>query len=254
VSAERICMGNAGDVLPGTNDPGGYAEGRFRDLRDRQRRRLRPLTWPLLAVSVLLALWGFKRTDWFTGLLLIFAGAVYTMVLVLRDWMPHPIQKWGDGAEAERDTARRLAHLPQGEWHVWHDLGGKYGNVDHLVIGPAGVFALDTKAWWGQTLTFENRQPVLTARHQPERGNRWAKVPSAAGASAAAQSRALRALVGASIRVTPVVVAWADTERMATETGGVTYVRGEAVDQWLLGLPHVVSPDTVSRLAAAVGR
>jgi len=141
-------MGNPGDVLPGTNEPGGYAESRFRDIRDKQRRRLRPLTWLLLVVSVLLALWGFERTDWFTGLLLIFAGAVYTMVLALRDWMPHPIQKWGDGAEAERDTARRLGNLPQGKWHVWSgmDPDGKCGNVYHLVIGPAGVFALDTKA------------------------------------------------------------------------------------------------------------
>ena len=81
----------------------------------------------------------------------------------------------------------------------------------------------------------------------------WAKVPSATGLSAAAQSRALRALVGTSIRVTPVVVAWADTERVATETGGVTYVGGEAVDQWLLAIPRVLSPDTVTRLAAAVG-
>jgi hypothetical protein len=33
----------------------------------------------------------------------------------------------------------------------------------------------------------------------------------------------VRALVGAPIRVTPVVVACADTERVATETGGVTF-------------------------------
>ena len=44
----------------------------------------------------------------------------------------------------------------------------------------------------------------------------------------------------------------ADTEREATETGGVTYVRGEAVDQWLLGLPEALSAETVARLAAAV--
>ncbi len=247
-------MARDGDVLPGTNEPGGYAEQRFQDLRQKQRRRLRPLTWPILAASVLLAVWGFTRTDWFTGLLLIFGGALYTSFLALRDWMPHPIQKWGDGAEAERDTARRLANLPEGEWHVWHDLGGKYGNLDHLVIGPAGVFAMDTKAWWGQTLTFENRQPILTARHQPERGNRWAKVPSAAGAAAATQSKALRALAGASVRVWPVVVAWADTERVATETGGVTYVRGESVDQWLLALPRALTPDAVRTLVDSVGR
>jgi hypothetical protein len=180
-------------------------------------------------------------------------GALYAAFLELRDWMPHSIQKWGDGAEAERDTARRLANLPTVEWHVWHDLGSKWGNLDHLVVGPAGVFAMDTKAWRGQTLTFDNRQPILTARHQPERGNRWAKVPAAAGAAAARQSKALRALAGDSVRVWPVVVAWADTERVATQTGGVTYVRGDSVDQWLLGLPPVLSQERIDKLAARIG-
>ena len=247
-------MPSVEEVRPGTNQPGGYAEQRFRDLRARHRRRLRPVTWPVLAVCVVCALWGFARTDWITSLLLFTSGGLYVTFLALRDSLPHPIQKWGDGAEAERDTARRLARLPESEWHVWHDLAGKYGNLDHLVVGPAGVFAMDTKAWWGQSLTFENRQPVLTARHQPERGNRWAKVPAAAGASAAAQSRALRSLVGASVRVWPVVVAWADTERVATETGGVSYVRGDSVDQWLLALPPALTPAAIAKIVHAIGR
>lgn len=30
--------------------------------------------------------------------------------------------------------------------HVYHDLDGRYGNIDHLVVGPGGVFAVETKA------------------------------------------------------------------------------------------------------------
>jgi len=254
VGVEPNPMVSTGDIRAGTSQPGGHAEQRYRDLRAKQRRRMRPVTGTLIAMSFLLAIWGFARTDWMTSVPLFLGGGLFATGLALRDLMPHPIQKWGDGAEAERDTARRLARLPEPLWHVWHDLATKYGNLDHLVVGPAGVFVMDTKAWWGQSLTFEDRQPVLRARHQPERGNRWAKVPASAGASAAAQSRALRSLIGASIRVTPVVVAWADTERVATETGGVTYVRGDAVDQWLLDLHPVLSPETVARIVTAVGR
>lgn len=50
------------------------------------------------------------------------------------------------GAEGERKTGKILDRLPDG-WHVFHDLpmpGGR-GNVDHVVVGPAGVFTVETK-------------------------------------------------------------------------------------------------------------
>jgi hypothetical protein len=45
------------------------------------------------------------------------------------------------GATGERQTASELARLPD-TWRVAHDVPDGRGNWDHIVIGPAGVFAI----------------------------------------------------------------------------------------------------------------
>ncbi len=58
---------------------------------------------------------------------------------------------WAKGAEGERITAQRLAALPA-QYVVFHDLHvpGSAANVDHLVVGPTGVFMVDSKAYSGE--------------------------------------------------------------------------------------------------------
>ena len=56
------------------------------------------------------------------------------------------------GAEGEEATAAALAGLPAEEWTVFHDLrwpGRKFANVDHIVVGPPGVYVIDSKNWSG---------------------------------------------------------------------------------------------------------
>jgi hypothetical protein len=55
-------------------------------------------------------------------------------------------EAWGVGADGERRTARDLDRLGPG-YHVFHDLRlpGSRANIDHLVIGPTGVFTVETK-------------------------------------------------------------------------------------------------------------
>lgn len=55
------------------------------------------------------------------------------------------------GAVGERIVAELLARLPS-EWFVLHDIhwpGRDKANIDHLVIGPTGIFVLDAKNWSG---------------------------------------------------------------------------------------------------------
>jgi Nuclease-related domain len=58
---------------------------------------------------------------------------------------------WQRGAQGERHTARLLRRLPRHGFVVFHDLAvpGSQANVDHLVIGPTGVFVIDSKQWIG---------------------------------------------------------------------------------------------------------
>ncbi len=58
---------------------------------------------------------------------------------------------WQRGAHGERHTARLLDRLTRDGFIVFHDLAvpGSPANVDHLVIGPTGVFVIDSKQWTG---------------------------------------------------------------------------------------------------------
>ena len=60
---------------------------------------------------------------------------------------------WAAGAEGERRVAEALTQLPS-DWLVLHDRllmpGLAESNLDHLLVGPAGVILIDAKNWAGQ--------------------------------------------------------------------------------------------------------
>jgi hypothetical protein len=60
--------------------------------------------------------------------------------------MPVASRSWYDGAIGELIVGHELANLPS-NWHVLHavPVGRKGRDIDHLVIGPGGVFVLNTK-------------------------------------------------------------------------------------------------------------
>jgi Nuclease-related domain len=59
---------------------------------------------------------------------------------------------WRRGAAGERRTARFLGPLERRGWAVLHDLAvpGSRANIDHLAIGPGGVFVIDSKQYRGR--------------------------------------------------------------------------------------------------------
>jgi Nuclease-related domain len=77
------------------------------------------------------------------------AAAVLAWLLRFR---PSPATvAWRRGAQGERRTARLLAPLEQRGYQVFHDLAvpGSAANVDHLVVGPTGVYVIDSKRYRG---------------------------------------------------------------------------------------------------------
>ncbi len=53
------------------------------------------------------------------------------------------------GARAEEHVGSLLEQLPAGEWRVIHDASLGHGNVDHILVGPPGVFTIETKSHAG---------------------------------------------------------------------------------------------------------
>ncbi len=86
---------------------------------------------------------------------------------------------WRTGEKGEELVAKELARLPEG-WHVLHSIrvGDSGADIDHLVIGRAGVFSLNTKhhrnasIWVARNVFMVNgqRQPYIrNSRHEAER-------------------------------------------------------------------------------------
>ncbi len=79
---------------------------------------------------------------------------------------------WRRGAEGERVVAELLeTELPDG-YHVFNDVRfpGRTANIDHLVVGPSGVFVLNTKNWRG-TVGWAEDGKTLLWNGEPEKKN-----------------------------------------------------------------------------------
>lgn len=126
----------------------GWSAGqRFKTLAKAWRRRaLRPvfLACSGLVIGFLIAgtVVAGQAKFWLGAL----AGGTVALYMALRDSPPWHIEKWRVGEEGDRRTAKALRRLPRSDCETWHDLPGKNGtNVDHVVLGPGGVFLLDSK-------------------------------------------------------------------------------------------------------------
>lgn len=119
----------------------------------------------ILAVVLAIAAIGFGFGGYLIGQLLrhspvwALAAAFLALVLLFRllfiqaqrkieGLEQEPFDLSGD-AEAYDQVRNTLEELPD-EFRVIHDLSTPYGKVDHVVVGPTGVFVLATKAWKGE--------------------------------------------------------------------------------------------------------
>ncbi len=131
---------------------GGSAGQRFKTLAKAWRRRaLRPVFLACSGLVIGFAIAGTVVTGQAKFWLGALAGGTMALYMALRESPPWHIEKWRVGEEGERRTAKALRQLPGREWKAWHDLPGKNGtNVDHVVLGPAGLFLLDSKNYSGE--------------------------------------------------------------------------------------------------------
>ncbi len=159
------------------------------------------------------------------------------------------------GAQAERRVVRTLAELGD-EWTVLHsvvvDPAGSEDRlpprVDHLVVGPAGVFAIRVHAhsgqsvWVGET-TFIVDDARLSLLVDAEElgiavGRRLSGGPGVVGPPHAAL-------------VTPCLVLDSPAElRINQRPGRVEVVTGRSFGSWLNSLPRLLSPAAVERIAS----
>jgi len=127
-------------------------------------RRRRAAEWTLYQRTLPLRLAGVAVAALVAGLAvgqvapaLVGWAALLAAALVgwrLRFQVSQDARNWQRGARGERRTARQLRPLLQHGWVAFHDLAvpSSGANADHLVIGPGGVFLVDSKNWRGRLL------------------------------------------------------------------------------------------------------
>jgi hypothetical protein len=155
---------------------------------------------------------------------------------------------WRIGADGEELVGAQLGKLIRKDprWKALHaiEVGDKGSDIDHLVIGPGGVFTLNTKhhpkakIWVGGNtfMVNGNRQPyVRNSRHEAERA-----------------SRLLSAACGFPVLVCGVVVPVnADSLTIKAQPDDVRVVSRKRLIKWLQGFRRALGEQDIAAIFAA---
>jgi hypothetical protein len=98
-------------------------------------------------------------------------GLIVAILVVVGDVMlkgrkESSVEAWRKPSMAERKTERQLRGMEKAGYRTLHaravpqdDEGASDGQIDHLVIGPTGVYAVDSEKW-------DKRLPVRAMSHR----------------------------------------------------------------------------------------
>jgi hypothetical protein len=155
---------------------------------------------------------------------------------------------WRKGAVGEELVGSRLAPLVEQGWRILHSVpvGSNDSDIDHVVIGPGGVFTLNTKnhaganVWVGSKRILVNGQPVdhlRNSRHEARRA-----------------SRLLSPHVGYTVEVWPVLAVMAARLTIKERPADVVVVGSRRVVPMLRRMRPVLTPAHIDALYAVARR
>ncbi len=150
------------------------------------------------------------------------------------------VESFFKGARGEEAMAGLLSRLSD-DWHVFHDFEAGVHHVDHVLVGPAGVFAVETKNW-RDSVQLESGE-IIVGGHVPHHP------PIAQAASEAKAVKAALARAGWEGEVAPVVCFASGTfQGDFAQTGKVLVANAEAFVKWLAGQPAARAAGECARL------
>ena len=157
-------------------------------------------------------------------------------------------EPWFAGALGEREVGALLDRLPDG-WSVFHalpvgtrpDESGAVADVDHVVVGPAGVFVINTKHHRGQRVWVGERAVMVAGQKQPYLRNSDLE---------ASRVRGVLARAGLVAPVTALVVLVGTKEvTVRQQPRRVRVLRAETLLRWLTRRPAVLDAATTAAVA-----
>jgi hypothetical protein len=224
--------------------PGGSAKARWRRLRAAEWASwIRTLPWRVAAFLGIGVGGGVLGSQLAPRLGLVVAALAAAAAGWGLRFRPSPdAVAWRRGAAGERRTARLLGPLERHGWAILHDLAvpGSGANIDHLVIGPGGVFVIDSKQYRGRL----QLDPTGRLWH-----GRYPLAPTLRAVDFEAD-RAAQVLVDPGVVVVPIVaVHGAQVPWGKVVVDGVPVVSARRLPGMLRQLPVVLGPERVAALA-----
>lgn len=193
------------------------------------RRKVRPVFLLVLMVPCIAAAVVGVMTGQIVGVVCgVCAGGLGIAWMILRDSPPTYLENLRRGVEGEQRTRRELLKLG---WHFVEDVPDSHGNFDHIVVGPAGVFHLETKYPTGIAEIVDGSLRVR-GRHGEDRPSALNVRGRLLGGSAAL-CREIERHCGRGVWVSGVVVLWSPFPQRIVEAGQVTYLHGKELRAWL---------------------
>ena len=173
----------------------------------------------------------------------IFAGLLAaSLVLTAILWRKglRRVRSFFKGACGEEMVAAILRTLPR-EYYVFHDFLARGTPVDHVVVGAAGVFSIETKNWGGKVTDEEGH--LLVDGRLPSRSPTVQSAREAAGVKGALKRAGWDGVV------TPVVCFASNTcVKPVSSVSGVMVVNANALTEWMMSLPAAMQDKEVARL------
>jgi Nuclease-related domain len=212
------------------SDPIAHAPGQYTRAIV-QRLRMRTLL-TLGVLAVVTTVMG-RRFGWHDPRFLGAEVALLAAIFVISRYVLPLVERHDRGAAGEEQVGGLLDGLTGRGWHAIHDVSLGRGNVDHIAIGPGGVFTVETKSHAG---------PVRVAR-----------VHGAVLGQAQAQRRAIERATGA--HVEPLLVysrAWVD--RPLSRRKGVRVVPARMLPSYLERQPQRLEPEEVEQARERIAR
>ena len=169
-------------------------------------------------------------------------------VFILRLFGKHSQERaWRRGAEGEEEVGWQLRKLGE-PWNVIHSVPVGKGDtdIDHLVIGPPGVFTLNTKNHLGGRVTVTSKAIYVNGTFQP-----YLAKSRAEGRQA---TKLLTSSCGYEVIAQPLIVIMADEFKIKSSTEGVHVVGRKRITKWLLTQKQTLAPEEVDAIYAVARR
>jgi hypothetical protein len=230
---------------------GSFAEERFRARRRAWRRRIWWVFPPfaLILVGICVGLGVLLRPEDVSFFLGLAIGLAVAMTVVIADSPPHHIERWRQGAEGEKATAKSLRPLVRDGWTLVNDIDTGRGNLDHILVGPPGILLLQSKNLHGM-LSVSGGILMVRWREDPDDGYEHFRLAQQMRSRARDLEHELRNR-GLDHPVQPVVVLWGTFPQRSILSKQVAWVHGKELRRVLEARPARLTDADIQRAVQA---